>query len=54
MAILRVIKSDTGRRKIFVNEKEIDDVVSATIYVSPDSAITVNIEVMLSEVEIQD
>lgn len=54
MAKLRIIKKDDGGRKIFVNEKEIDDVVSATIYVSPGSIITVNIEVSISEVDIQE
>ena len=54
MAKLRVEKSDNGGRRILVNEKEIDDVMSVTIYVSPGSAITANIEVGISEADIQD
>ena len=54
MAKLRVEKKDDGGRKIFVNEKEVNDVISATIYISPGSIITANIEIGISEADIQD
>ena len=54
MARLSIVKNDNGGRNIIVNEKEIDDVLSATIYVSGGSAITVNIEVAIDEADIQD
>ena len=54
MAKINVSKNKKGGKEIRVNDKLIDDVVSATIYITEDNCITINIEIRVDEADIQE
>lgn len=54
MAKLQILKNGKGGRDIIVNGKKLEDVLSATIHVDAVNLISLNVEIAVEQVDIND